>query len=385
MRFERHHLTLNNPQPFAGLPKGARLLPHQLVEARLDRAPPELVLDTGEVLFVSALDRPWVGLFCRAHAIPCVRRVDVWSLLAEPFLDTEQTATDEAHTSAALVQTGFSREEIEAWRRKIGPAMLRFTARTWEWVHYSHQDVLLAMKGLRARSAFARESMAVAARGALLTDPPIALPTRLRWRWGDLGTTLKIPFGQEASLGEQVLAAWSAPHRHYHGLRHLEHITDRVQALGARSPEQPALLAAAWFHDLVYEPGRADNEARSAELLSTQLGPLGVDPALLVRAAALVLRTAAPFSPAGPTEERFVDADLSILGEDHETYATYARDVRAENPHLPDAIFEAGRGAFLDRVLAHIDATGHLFHHLPPLCEALAAENLQRERATLSL
>ena len=43
----------------------------------------------------------------------------------------------------------------------------------------------------------------------------------------------------------------------------------------------------------------------------------------------------------------FLDMDFTILGAERLTYRRYAADIRAEYPHVPDAAFAAGRGAFL--------------------------------------
>ena len=60
------------------------------------------------------------------------------------------------------------------------------------------------------------------------------------------------------------------PQRHYHTLEHLEamfrHWDAHRDAL--RDPEAVAL--AIFFHDIVYQPGRADNEAESAKLALTE-------------------------------------------------------------------------------------------------------------------
>jgi predicted metal-dependent HD superfamily phosphohydrolase len=49
----------------------------------------------------------------------------------------------------------------------------------------------------------------------------------------------------------------------------------------------------------------------------------------------------------------FLDMDIAILGAPWESYCTYAAGTRAEYPHINDAAFAAGRGAFLESQLKH--------------------------------
>jgi predicted metal-dependent HD superfamily phosphohydrolase len=50
--------------------------------------------------------------------------------------------------------------------------------------------------------------------------------------------------------------------------------------------------------------------------------------------------------------ELLCDADLSVLGQDSQRYADYARRIRAEYAHVPDPAFREGRAAILQQLLA---------------------------------
>ena len=60
-----------------------------------------------------------------------------------------------------------------------------------------------------------------------------------------------------------LVAAWSEPHRRYHDLAHLAAVLGLVGELGAG--DLTAVRLAAWYHDVVYDPERADNEEISAQ------------------------------------------------------------------------------------------------------------------------
>lgn len=180
-----------------------------------------------------------------------------------------------------------------------------------------------------------------------------------------------------ASRGEwaAVVAAWSQPHRRYHDLAHLAAVLGLVAQLAGAARDPAAVRLAAWYHDVVYDPRRGDNEQASAE--RARAGLRGLVPDRRVdEVARLVLLTAghdpAPDDPDGAV---LCDADLAVLAGPPEAYAAYASAVRAEYGHLSDAEFTAGRTAVLEQLLA-----------LPALYRlpALAAEWAPRARANLA-
>lgn len=177
----------------------------------------------------------------------------------------------------------------------------------------------------------------------------------------------------------RLLAAHAEPHRAYHGVAHLEHVLDELDAV---PHGDPAVEWAAWYHDAVYRPGRRDNEARSAALVRAALADLGLG-ALAPRAAALVLATRTHRAdPADAPALLLLDADLAILGAGPAAYARYADAVRREHGALPDRLWASGRRAFLAAMLARpaIFATPHFAARY----ERRARENLAQELSRLS-
>jgi predicted metal-dependent HD superfamily phosphohydrolase len=64
-----------------------------------------------------------------------------------------------------------------------------------------------------------------------------------------------------------LVAAYTAPGRHYHNLAHIEDCLGalaRVENLSAA--EREILSEAIWWHDVVYDATRSDNEELSAQL-----------------------------------------------------------------------------------------------------------------------
>jgi predicted metal-dependent HD superfamily phosphohydrolase len=149
-----------------------------------------------------------------------------------------------------------------------------------------------------------------------------------------------------------VVAAWSEPHRRYHDLSHLAAVLGIVEALAPAADDPDAIRLAAWYHDVVYDPRSADNEARSAGRARAGLRGLVHDDRLAEVERLVLLTVDHDPAPDDANGAVLCDADLAVLAAPPEAYAAYASAVRAEYEHLSDAEFTAGRIAVLERLLA---------------------------------
>jgi predicted metal-dependent HD superfamily phosphohydrolase len=171
-----------------------------------------------------------------------------------------------------------------------------------------------------------------------------------------------------------LVAAWSEPHRRYHDLAHLAAVLGLVGQLAAAAADRDAVRLAAWYHDVAYDPKRADNEQVSAARARAGLRGLVPD-ARVDEVERLVLLTArhAP----GPDDANgavLCDADLAVLAGPPDAYAAYASAVRDEYGHLSDEAFTAGRIAVLEHLLS-----------LPALYRTTQAAGQWTGRATANL
>jgi predicted metal-dependent HD superfamily phosphohydrolase len=154
-------------------------------------------------------------------------------------------------------------------------------------------------------------------------------------------------------VGDELLARWSEPHRHYHTVEHLQAVLAVVADNPDAATDLMAIRLAAWFHDAVYDPRRVDNEEASALLAEGVLPELRVAMAQVAEVARLVRLTAThdPM-PGDRTGGLLTDADLAILAAAPETYRAYTVAIRREYEHLDDATFAAGRAGVLTNLLA---------------------------------
>jgi predicted metal-dependent HD superfamily phosphohydrolase len=153
---------------------------------------------------------------------------------------------------------------------------------------------------------------------------------------------------------DAVIARHLEPARHYHDVRHVGWVVRHVIAIGERAQvdDLDATVAAAFFHDAVYDPRRSDNEQASARLAEHALGEIEWADERRRRVAELVLATA------GHDVERadrdtcvLLAADLAVLAAEPSRYSDYATAVRREYAHVDDAAWREGRSAVLRSLL----------------------------------
>ena len=184
---------------------------------------------------------------------------------------------------------------------------------------------------------------------------------------------------------DEVVARHREPHRRYHGVRHVTWVVRHVHALAAEVElaDVDAVVAAAFFHDAVYDPTAADNEESSARLAERVLGELGWSAPRCHAVGAMVRATAAHGAPADTDTAVLLDADLAVLGSDPAAYQAYVTGVRAEYAHVDAAAWQVGRG----QVLRDLLARRPLFATAPAQQRwgARAAANMTAELASLTL
>ncbi|MFG3639962.1 metal-dependent phosphohydrolase [Micromonospora sp. NPDC047762] len=205
-----------------------------------------------------------------------------------------------------------------------------------------------------------------------------------RWRAAARGAGAR-PEPDVTRAGEQLIARWREPHRHYHTVAHLTAVLDVVDQHADLAARADGVRLAAWFHDAVYDP-RADgdaNERESAALAESVLTGLGVPAPTVAEARRLVLLTAGHAVTPGDRDGALLcDADLAVLAAPAATYERYAAAIRQEYAHVPEPAFRAGRAAVLTGLLS----LPALFRS-PPLAsrwEEPARDNVRRELATLT-
>ena len=159
-------------------------------------------------------------------------------------------------------------------------------------------------------------------------------------------------------------AAYATPPRAYHDFGHVQEVLHRFAEVTAGPGwTQPAeVYLAVLYHDAIYEAGRKDNEARSAELAMEQIARFlpesGID---TLRVAELIGLTArhGQLSPGDFGDDgfsldtrHFLDCDMAILGAEPAIFEAYDRGIAEEyRGQVPGFLFRLNRKRFLKGLL----------------------------------
>lgn len=144
---------------------------------------------------------------------------------------------------------------------------------------------------------------------------------------------------------ESLLGRHRERHRTYHDAVHVLHVVRHVEELADEEPvdDRGAIVAAAFYHDAVYEPRSPANERASARLARRDLADLGWTTERAERVALMIEGTATHLDPPDLDSSVLFDADLAILGAEPARYAEYVTGVRAEYHHVDEADWVSGR------------------------------------------
>ncbi|MGD1853834.1 MAG: hypothetical protein ACFB2W_06230 [Leptolyngbyaceae cyanobacterium] len=179
---------------------------------------------------------------------------------------------------------------------------------------------------------------------------------------------------------ERIAAAYQEPQRAYHTAQHINEclaIMDGA-ALTLGPHAQATLEMALWYHDLVYQPQKADNEQQSAVRASTFLRANGVSDTLVEEITLLVMATCHSTPSLSKTKtaltDWIVDIDLAILGAAPQRFTQYEAQIRQEYAWVPISVYRSKRIKVLTQFLE--SAAIYRSSFFQQRFEAQARENL---------
>jgi predicted metal-dependent HD superfamily phosphohydrolase len=178
-------------------------------------------------------------------------------------------------------------------------------------------------------------------------------------------------------LWNEVETKYSGKKRYYHTLEHLENLLKHLNAVKEQINDWNTILFTMYYHDIIYNPLKKNDEEKSAELAETRMRTIGAPQSMIEKCKNQILATKKHLVSPESDTNYFTDADLSILGRSWDIYKIYAQNVRKEYSVYPDFVYNPGR----KKVLAHflqmerIYKTDYFFEKF----EKQAKQNLQQE------
>ena len=283
---------------------------------------------------------------CTTCPPPCRRRLSVIDTLDAAV--SERRAWVEPWPEGAAFLTCLVAQDVQ---EAIAPAVGRWPRCRTNGDHTLHVEPDLGEDPTGSARTARPSSPRSASSDAGSRPTPGPIHARLR--------TMREPTEREARLLDAAVVTgglgprYSQPHREYHNLMHIEDVLLRIEELEPPAEHELALALAAWFHDAVYQPGKDDNEDRSAYVAYDALEQVGASPELIAEVVRLVAAHRAP-RPRRRRRRR-CGAVRRRPGDPRRR----TRPLRASTPPpsgrststCPEADFRTGRAAVLRRFL----------------------------------
>jgi predicted metal-dependent HD superfamily phosphohydrolase len=217
---------------------------------------------------------------------------------------------------------------------------------------------------------------------ARMVPPPVlkALVTRsVSERWRTFASEFGVP--HETARTQFAALRRQYENRPYHNFFHTLALLETIESGRCPVEDRPAMTLAVWYHDLFVDSDDKGErcfkspEVRSAEHLEslTEWQPVAVKAARLVMAT----QHGNVHGRRSSDEKVIAGIDLLVLAQVEASYREYVAHLREEYAWASDADFNAGRVAFLRRMLR----CSRIFPRMPcfKADETRARDNMQAE------
>lgn len=197
---------------------------------------------------------------------------------------------------------------------------------------------------------------------------------------------LCLPFNKDTgkinTLWKEIETQYTEKGRHYHNLLHLENMFRELGNVKGNISDFTALSFSVFYHDIIYNASSKSNEEKSALKAAERLTELGLSQDFITHISDQILATQLHQKSIDEDTNYLLDADLSILGKDFESYLTYTRMIRKEYSIYPDLLYKPGR----KKVLKHFLELSSIFKtdYFKTKYEVQARSNIAAEIHLLS-
>lgn len=183
------------------------------------------------------------------------------------------------------------------------------------------------------------------------------------------------------NLWHEIEKKYSEKGRHYHNLNHLENMFSELKPVKDKILNFNNVSFSVFYHDVIYDATSKMNEEKSAEFAKSRLQKLGLNEIDLAEISEQILATKSHQKSYKTDINYLLDADLSVLGKDTQTYLDYIKQIRKEYSIYPDFLYNPGR----KKVLKHFLDLENIFktEDFRNKYESQAKENIEFELKNL--
>ncbi len=153
------------------------------------------------------------------------------------------------------------------------------------------------------------------------------------------------------NLWAQIEKQYTGKGRHYHNLQHLENMFPELETLKADITDFSIITFSVFYHDVIYDATSKTNEEKSAEFAASRMKRMNIDQDTVRKVSEQIIATKSHQQSGNADTNYLLDADLSVLGKDRETYMEYTLKIRKEYAVYPDFLYKPGRKKVLQHFL----------------------------------
>ncbi|CAD7799920.1 hypothetical protein CHRY9390_00556 [Chryseobacterium aquaeductus] len=152
-------------------------------------------------------------------------------------------------------------------------------------------------------------------------------------------------------LWYEIEKKYSEKGRYYHNKEHLENMFCELELVKDKIQNFKNITFSVFYHDVIYDATSKLNEEKSAEFAKIKLEKLGLNTNDIAEISKQILATKSHKKSENDDINYLLDADLSVLGKDPETYLEYTKNIRREYSIYPDFLYKPGRKKVLQHFL----------------------------------
>lgn len=206
----------------------------------------------------------------------------------------------------------------------------------------------------------------------------------LEYKWHQLMARQRAPTRYIVPLWREIVSAYSSKSRYFHTLKHLGDLLHQAELHQDKIRDYDTLLLSIWYHDIIYQCLRKDNEEKSAIFAKYRLEAIKYPRTGIVKCYqqinATKLNNPVINNIDGDTA-LFLDFDQSVLGSKWMHYKEYAKSIRREYAIFPTFLYNRGRKKLLQLLLKKekLFVTELYYNSF----EAIARDNIKKELSLL--
>jgi len=194
----------------------------------------------------------------------------------------------------------------------------------------------------------------------------------------------KLSAAEITKYWQQIRNKYGEVNRHYHNMEHLSVLFASFDQYQVKLKDPLVVAHAIWYHDIVYNARRGDNEEKSALVAAENIVKFGLNEKQQENCLHYIQATAQHLEvkvDAQADLAYFLDFDLAVLAWPQSKYQVYAQAIRKEYRHVPGFLYRRGRR----KVLRYFLEAPTLFRtaEFQEKFEAAAKLNLHWELETL--